>query len=92
MQTECDKSGFGEVLNLVGANLVHKCENLKQNSRVSPNFEQILSYDPDAIIVYHKAFYDKIFSDKKWQLLKAVQNKEVYLIPRKPFSWYKFIR
>lgn len=87
LQTECDGSSFGTIVNLVGAHMAHKCENLKQNSRVGINFEQVLAYQPDAIIVYHKAFYDKIFNDKKWQLLKAVQNKQVFLIPRKPFSW-----
>lgn len=67
--------------------MTHKCQNLKQNSRVGINFEQILAYQPDAIIVYHKAFYNKIFDDKKWQLLKVVQKNQVFLIPRKPFSW-----
>ncbi|NLK66311.1 MAG: ABC transporter substrate-binding protein [Campylobacteraceae bacterium] len=87
LQTECDKSSYGGVINLAGGELVHKCENLKQNSRVNVTIEQVLSYNPDKILVYHKEFYDKIYSDKKWQLLDAVKNKEVYLIPRKPFSW-----
>ncbi|MSN96874.1 ABC transporter substrate-binding protein [Campylobacter sp. FMV-PI01] len=87
LQTECDKSSFGVLVKIAGGKLIHKCENLKQNSRVNISFEKILDYNPDKIIVYHKSFYDKIFDDKKWQLLDAVKNKEVYLIPRKPFSW-----
>lgn len=87
LQTECDESSFGNIVNLIGAKMTHKCQNLKQNSRVGINFEQVLAYQPDAIIVYHKEFYNKIFDDKKWGLLKAVQENQVFLIPRKPFSW-----
>lgn len=86
-QTECEMSSFGEIVKLVGADLVHKCDMGKRKGRVSLNFEQILNYQPDIIIAYHKAFYDKIYLDPKWSHIKAVKNKRVYLIPRKPFSW-----
>ena len=83
LSTDCQNSSVGNLVNLVGGELVHKCDKTKANL----NFEQILCYNPDKIIIYHKTFYNQIYSDKKWQLLDAVKNKEVYLIPRKPFSW-----
>lgn len=87
LQTECENSGVGVAVSLIGGEMVHKCKDLRQNSRISLNFEQILNYQPDIIIAYRKEFYDQIYKDPKWSHLEAVKNKRVYLIPRKPFSW-----
>ncbi|MBE2898601.1 ABC transporter substrate-binding protein [Pasteurellaceae bacterium 20609_3] len=87
LKSECEKSSFGDLITLAGGEVVLKCENTKQNSRVSVNFEQVLSLNPDMIIAYDKAFYDSVYQDEKWQVLDAVKNKQVFLIPRKPFSW-----
>ncbi|MBE2896627.1 ABC transporter substrate-binding protein [Pasteurellaceae bacterium HPA106] len=87
LKSECEKSSFGDLITLAGGEVVLKCENTKQNSRVSVNFEQVLSLNPDMIIAYDKAFYDSVYQDEKWQVLSAVKNKQVFLIPRKPFSW-----
>ena len=87
LQTECDISFHSEPLSLAGGNLVHKCV---QNSVIGlqeVSFEQVLIYAPDVIIVQNPAFYQTIFTDKKWAMLKAVQNKRVYLVPKSPFNW-----
>jgi len=52
------------------------------------SIEQVTSWNPDIIIVGDKTFYSKIFSDPAWQKLKAVQDKQVYLIPTNPFGWF----
>ncbi|MDD3343893.1 MAG: ABC transporter substrate-binding protein [Sulfurospirillaceae bacterium] len=87
LQTECDISFHSEPLMLAGGNLVHKCV---QNSVIGMqeiNFEQVMNYAPEVIIVQSELFYKTIFTDKKWQSLKAVQNKRVYLVPKTPFNW-----
>lgn len=87
LQTECDISFHSEPLSLAGGNLVHKCV---QNSVIGlqeVSFEQVLIYAPDVIIVQNPAFYQTIFTDKKWAMLKAVQTKRVYLVPKSPFNW-----
>lgn len=87
LQTECDISFHSEPLSLAGGNLVHKCV---QNSVIGlqeVSFEQVLIYAPDVIIVQNPAFYKTVFADKKWAMLKAVQNKKVYLVPKSPFNW-----
>jgi len=87
LQTECDVSFHSEPLALAGGNLVHKCV---QNSVIGlqeVSFEQIIIYAPDVIIVQNPAFYKTVFEDKKWAMLKAVQNKRVYLVPKSPFNW-----
>ncbi|ACZ13081.1 ABC transporter substrate-binding protein [Sulfurospirillum deleyianum] len=87
LQTECDRSFHSEPLALAGGNLVHKCV---QNSVVGlqeVSFEQIILYDPEVIIVQNPTFYKTVFREKKWAVLKAVQNKKVYLVPKSPFNW-----
>ena len=51
------------------------------------SFEQVLIYDPEVIIVQSPVFFKTVFTDPKWQMLKAVQNKRVYLVPKTPFNW-----
>lgn len=87
LQTECDISFHSEPLALAGGNLVHKCV---QNSVIGlqeVSFEQVILYNPEVIIVQNPAFYKTVFNDKKWALLKAVQTKRVYLVPKSPFNW-----
>lgn len=87
LQTECDISFHSEPIAWAGGDLVHKCV---QNSVIGMqeiNFEQVVIYNPDVIIVQEPAFYKTIFNDKKWALLPAVQHKRVYLVPKVPFNW-----
>jgi len=51
------------------------------------SFEQVMTYNPDVIIVQDEQFYETIFQDKKWSMLKAVKAKRVYLVPKTPFNW-----
>lgn len=89
LQTECDGSLHALLIPLSGAKIVHKCDKKGSDyGRVQISFEQVLSYQPDIILAYDLDFYNKIFEDKKWQLLDAVKNKRVYYIPREPFSWF----
>lgn len=56
--------------------------------RTAVSFEQVLKWNPDVIVVADKPFYDKVYSDPNWKTIKAVQDKQVYLIPSQPFNWY----
>lgn len=87
LQTECDISFHSEPLALGGGNLVHKCVQNSILGLQEVSFEQVLNYDPDVIIVQDPAFYKSMFTDKKWAMLRATQNKRVYLIPKSPFNW-----
>lgn len=87
LQTECDVSFHSEPLMLAGGNLVHKCVQNSVIGMQEVSFEQVLTYEPEVIIVQSPAFYKTIFEDKKWALLKAVQDKHVYLVPKSPFNW-----
>lgn len=86
--TDCNTSIHSELINLASGDNVHKCQTTNSFGRESINFEQVLNYNPEIILVYEKEFYKKIYKDKKWQLIDAVKNKKVYFLPKGPFSWF----
>lgn len=88
LQTECDTSLHSELITLAGGENVHKCEDINSFGRQSINFEQVLQYNPEIILVYEKEFYQNIYKDSKWKNINAVKNKRVYLLPKGPFSWF----
>lgn len=58
---------------------------------VSVDFEQILKWNPDYIIVgAENNDLNTIYKDKKWSALKAVQNGHVYENPEGVFSWDRY--
>ncbi|MFA6699095.1 MAG: ABC transporter substrate-binding protein [Thiomicrospira sp.] len=91
LETECVGSIHAEVIPLAGGKNPHYCPaDAEQGSRfgkVSISFEQLMRYNPDAIVTQENAFYDKVYQDTRWRNLKAVQNKQVFLMPQAPFRW-----
>ncbi len=88
LYTECDTSTRSEAIHLAGGRNVHRCEAGRSTYGMEKvDFEQVLLYNPDVIIVFEEAFYRSVFSDPLWQRIKAVKNKRVYLIPYEPFNW-----
>lgn len=91
LETECVGSIHAEVIPLAGGRNPHHCPaDAEQGSRfgkVSISFEQLMRYNPDAIVTQEKAFYDKVYQDPRWRNLKAVQNKQVFFMPQAPFRW-----
>ena len=68
-------------------------EDGKLVSGADANFEQILRWDPDYIILGNFAdhkpdeIYDNIMANQDWSQLKAVKNKHVYKIPMGLYRW-----
>ncbi|RZV19604.1 ABC transporter substrate-binding protein [Aliarcobacter butzleri] len=87
LETECHSSIRNELIDLAGGENVHKCQ-ATSFGKQAINFEQVLAYNPEIILVYEKEFYKKIYQDKKWQFIDAVKNKKVYFLPKGPFSWF----
>lgn len=86
--TDCNTSIHSELINLASGDNVHKCQATNSFGKEAINFEQVLNYNPEIILVYEKEFYKNIYKDKKWQLIDAVKNKKVYFLPKDPFSWF----
>lgn len=55
---------------------------------IKVSMEQVITWNPEVIIVEDAGLYKKMFTDPLWSQIIAVQNKRVYLTPRTPFSWY----
>lgn len=55
-------------------------------NKISP--EMVMSYAPDIIFAFDKPFYDNVYNNPAWKHVKAVQNKQVYMIPWAPFNWF----
>lgn len=56
---------------------------------VGVSMELILEWNPDVIICADPTFYNKVLSDPLWQDINAVKEKQVYLVPNSPFSWFE---
>lgn len=55
------------------------------------SFEQIAVWDPDMIIIgrgSQTSLYQAIMTSGTWSELRAVKNKQVFLRPDNPFSWF----
>lgn len=83
----CRESRRAEVLAAAGAISVHDCPPGTEEAFLRITFEQLMSYDPEVILVFHPALMRRISDDPKWSTLSAVRNGKAYFIPRGPFSW-----
>lgn len=87
LQTNPSGSSHTQLIEMCGGVNVAQVPLTKGSATVS--MEQILQWNPDVIIVGNPQFYQKVFSDPLWQNVKAVKNKEVYLVPNYPFNWFE---
>ncbi|GJD40467.1 iron ABC transporter substrate-binding protein [Methylobacterium bullatum] len=75
-----------EILDLAGARNVAEGGGAAGLTTISP--EQVLAWDPDAIVTLDPAFYRAIATDPLWSTLRAVRAGRVYQTPRLPFGWF----
>jgi iron complex transport system substrate-binding protein len=88
LSTDCDTSEHAELINLVGGRNVHHCEERDLYGLESISLEQVILYNPDVILVKEPVFFKAVFSDPRWQRIRAVKAGRVYLIPYEPFNWF----
>jgi iron complex transport system substrate-binding protein len=88
LNTDCDVSMHTELIHLAGGRNVHACAARDLFGMEKISMEQVMLYDPDVILVFEGAFYRAVFGDSRWQKLRAVKNRKVYLIPNQPFNWF----
>ncbi len=88
LSTERSKSFHVELIPLAGGVNVHQGKGASEYGMEKISMEQVMLYDPDCILVKDENFFNRVWSDPKWQMLRAVQGKRVYLIPHDPFNWF----
>lgn len=87
LSTECDTSFHVEALNFAGGENVHKCQQSGLLGLEKINFEKLMTYNPDVIIVQNRAVYNDLIEDPLWKNLKALKTGRIYLVPIQPFNW-----
>ncbi|MEF3169414.1 MAG: ABC transporter substrate-binding protein [Deltaproteobacteria bacterium] len=88
LSTEPEGSIHAELIPLAGGENVHKGEQFSHYGMEKISMEQVLLYNPEVILVKERAFYNRIFTDPRWQNIRAVRDRRVYLIPYVPFNWF----
>ena len=61
-----------------------------QGGLANVSIEQVLQWDPDAIITIDQEFAASVRSDPAWSSVKAVRDGRVHLSPKMPFGWVDF--
>jgi len=77
LKTSCGESIVNELINLVGA--VNVCSDIKLES-VSLNMEELVSRNPDVIVMWHSKSLgpSDLFKNNQLRTVNAVKNKSVY--------------
>lgn len=75
-----------EALDVLGLTNV-AAESLGAGGLVTVSLEQVLAWQPDAIVTINRQFFATVFDDPLWRQVKAVRDKRVYLSPGLPFTW-----
>lgn len=88
LQTECKNSFHSEVIDIIGAKNPVECPKISGKTRVQINYEKLLILNPDVIVVKDKSFYNELLNKRKYSFLEAVKTKSIYIIPKKPISWF----
>ena len=85
--SECSDSFHAPFIEAAGGVNVNRCEQSSLVGMEQLSFESLLLEQPDAIFVQDPSFYHSVFADPKWKLLKAVQERQVFYIPKSPINW-----
>jgi iron complex transport system substrate-binding protein len=87
LMTDPSGSQHSQVIDICGGINVADCPLTPGNGMTQVSIEQVMSWNPEAIITSSPQFYSTVFSDPLWASIDAVQNKSVYLAPQNPFCW-----
>ena len=77
-------SAHNAVLAAVGVDDIGQVEGSGQGE---VSIEQMLSWNPDAVILSPYSYYPDIYQDAVWQEATAVREGRVYEAPAEPYSW-----
>ncbi len=88
LQTDPKGSPHSELIELCGGINVADCQITPVMGMTPVSMEQVLSWNPDVIIVGDHGFYQTIYSDPLWQSVPAVKAGRVYPVPLSPYPWF----
>ncbi|GBC59486.1 ABC transporter substrate-binding protein [Desulfonema ishimotonii] len=88
LRTDCSASLHAELIPFCGGKNVHICESGDSFGMSKVSAEQVVQYDPRVILARESAFYKTVYTDPRWQNIRAVRDRQVFQIPRAPFDWF----
>lgn len=89
METEFSHSLHAHLLQLIGDVNVHRGVLQGHAGMEKLSQEEILSYDPEVIIVWQEEAKKAILNPKSfWKNISAVKNNRVHMIPNAPYSYF----
>jgi iron complex transport system substrate-binding protein len=86
LETAVAGSIGSEVVDLIGARNVAG-RDIAPRTIVDVSPEQILTWQPDIVLVLDRRFYATIRADPVWREVRAVTQGRIHFVPDLPFSW-----
>jgi iron complex transport system substrate-binding protein len=87
LKTDPDSSRHAQLISLCGGVNVANVNQGSSGGMAPVSLEQVVSWNPEVIVAGDSKFYKSVLTDPNWKDIKAVQDKQVYLIPNQPFGW-----
>jgi iron complex transport system substrate-binding protein len=89
LQTGLEGSINVEALQFLGVRNV-AAESGQRGGLVTVSLEQVLRWDPEAIVTVDPYFRAALLTDPRWASVSAVRKKRIHLSPHLPFGWFDF--
>ena len=83
-------SYHAEILDLLTNNLAVVDDPSSKGTGNEVSMEQILTWDPDAVIFAPESIYATVQDDAAWQSVTAIKNGAYYEVPFGPYNWMGF--
>ena len=87
LATDPSGSQHSQVIDICGGINVADCPLTQGNGMTQVSIEQVMNWNPEAIITSNPQFYSTVSSDPIWASIDAVKNRRIYLAPQNPFCW-----
>lgn len=83
-------SYHSEIIDLLSDNVAKVDNPTSKGTGNEVDMEQILTWNPDVILVSPNTIYDSMATDPMWQQVNAIKNKTYYEVPEGPYNWMGF--
>ena len=81
-------SVHGAVIDMVGAENVAVLDEISSKGTGNEvSMEQVIKWNPDAIIFAPDVDINKVTSDKSWSNMKAIKDEKYYVVSMGPYNW-----
>lgn len=88
LKTSASGSQHSQLIDICNGVNIAECPTKAAIMKTEVSMEQVVKWNPDVIICDTRDFYDRVFSDAKWESVTAVKNGDVHCIPSSPYCWF----